>query len=93
MDEMELKNLGEAARVTEKLADFAGNVVAILTHVEKGKGTLTAAVPEGRAEEFKERLEKGMSLMWRLPIQTRKQRRNPCFLSTGTVTGRRWRRL
>lgn len=27
MDEMELKNLGEAARVTEKLADFVGNVV------------------------------------------------------------------
>lgn len=74
MDEMELKNLGEAARVTEKLADFAGNVVlqlmrkqgyvekkgvqAILTYVEKGKGTLTAAVPEGKAEEFKERLKK-----------------------------------
>lgn len=33
-------------------------VQAILAHVEKGRGTLTASVPEGRVEEFKELLEK-----------------------------------
>ena len=27
MDGMEVQNLGEAARITEKLADFAGNVI------------------------------------------------------------------
>lgn len=73
MDGMELQNLGEAARITEKLADFAGNVIlqlmqkqgyvekrgikAILSHVEKGNGTLTASVSEERAEAFKELLK------------------------------------
>lgn len=73
MDGMELQNLGEAARITEKLADFAGNIIlqlmqkqgyvekrgikAILSHVEKGNGTLTASVLEERAEAFKELLK------------------------------------
>lgn len=73
MDEMEMRTLGEAARVTEKLADFVGSIIlqlmqkqdyveergvkALLTHVRNGRGTLTTSVSEQRAESFKELLK------------------------------------
>lgn len=73
MDGMEMGNFREAARVVEKMADFAGSVImqllqkqgyveekgvkALLTHVRGGGTTLTAAVSEERAEDFKELLK------------------------------------
>lgn len=72
MDGMEMSNFREAARVAEKLADFAGSVImqllqkqgyveekgvkALLTHVRNGGGTLAAVVSEARAEDFQELL-------------------------------------
>lgn len=68
MDGMEMSSFREAARVAEKLADFAGSVImqllqkqgyveekgvkALLTHVRNGGGTLAAVVSEARAEDF-----------------------------------------
>lgn len=72
MDGMEMSNFREAARVAEKLADFAGSVImqllqkqgyveekgvkALLAHVRNGGGTLAAVVSEARAEDFQELL-------------------------------------
>ena len=69
MDGMEMQGLHEAARVAEKLADFAGSVImqllqkqgyveekgvkALLSHVREGGGTLTTVVSEERAEAFR----------------------------------------
>ena len=66
---MDMRNLGEAARVTEKLADMVGDIIlqlmrrhkyveqkgltAILTHVKEGGGTFTVHVLEDRAEDLK----------------------------------------
>ena len=74
MDDMELRTLGDAARVTEKLADFAGNIIlqlmqkqgyvekqgieALLSHIKEGGGTLTSVVSADRAAEFGELLRK-----------------------------------
>lgn len=73
MDGMEMGNFREAARVVEKMADFAGIVImqllqkqgyveekgvkALLTHVRGGGTTLTTAVSEEREEGFKELLK------------------------------------
>lgn len=66
---MDMRNLGEAARVTEKLADMVGDIIlqlmrrqkyveqkgltAILNHVKEGGGTFTVHVLEDRAEDLK----------------------------------------
>lgn len=73
MDGMEMGVFGEAARVAEKLADFAGSVIiqllqkqgyveekgvkALLSHVRDGGGTLAAVVSEARAEGVRELLK------------------------------------
>lgn len=73
MDGREMSDFREAARVAEKMADFAGSVImqllqkqgyveekgvkAMLTHVRGGGATLAAAVSEERAGGFKELLK------------------------------------
>lgn len=72
MDGTDIRNLGEAARVTEKMADVVGDIIlqlmqkqdyveqmgvkALLNHVRDGGRTLTTCVSEERAEDFKELL-------------------------------------
>lgn len=74
MEQVEMKALERTARVTEKLADFVGDVVlqflqkqdyreetgirALLQHVRKGHGTLAAAVTQMQAKEMEWRLQK-----------------------------------
>ena len=69
MESVEMKTLEEVSRLTERFADFAGNIImqllqkqgyveeqgikALLTHVRDGGGTRTTTVSGQRAEEFK----------------------------------------
>ncbi len=74
MDEMEMRTLSETARIVEKMADFAGDVIiqlfrkqdyvekqgirALLDHIAGGGGTLTTVVSALRAEELKAYVKK-----------------------------------
>ena len=74
METVEMHTLSDLSRVTEKLADFAGNILmqlmqkqgyveeqdmkALLTHIRAGGQTRTTTVSEQRAEDFKELLKK-----------------------------------
>ena len=73
MDEIEMMTMGEAARMTEHLADLVGNIIlqlmqkqdyveeqgikALLTHVRSGRGTFTTSASEVRSGEFKDMLK------------------------------------
>ena len=68
MDGNEMRTMGEAARMTEHLADLVGTIIlqlmqkqdyveeqgvkALLSHVRRGKGVRTLAVPERGEEAF-----------------------------------------
>ena len=68
MDGNEMRTMGEAARMTEHLADLVGTIIlqlmrkqdyveergvkALLSHVRQGKGVRTLAVPERGEEDF-----------------------------------------